>query len=137
MGLGARIREARGTAGISLVALARATGLSKGFLSQIEHDISMPSVRSLQRIAAALKVQLHRLLPENSPQEVSRTLASEYGITAIVPQRLSTVRGELDDALSCAEYRAAFFTMQNGEQLLGGGQASLSEDLALCLVSDG
>ena len=55
-GLGRRLRAARQARGISLAALAGQTGLTKGFLSQLERGLSQASVASLTRICAALEV---------------------------------------------------------------------------------
>ena len=55
-GLGRRLRTARQARGISLAALAGQTGLTKGFLSQLERGLSQASVASLTRICAALEV---------------------------------------------------------------------------------
>jgi transcriptional regulator with XRE-family HTH domain len=54
--LGSRLRAARQRKGISLAALAEQTGLTKGFLSQLERGLSRASVASLRRICAALEV---------------------------------------------------------------------------------
>jgi transcriptional regulator with XRE-family HTH domain len=55
-GLGQRLRAARQAKGISLASLAGQTGLTKGFLSQLERGLSQASVASLTRICAALEI---------------------------------------------------------------------------------
>jgi transcriptional regulator with XRE-family HTH domain len=55
-GLGQRLRAARQARGISLASLAGQTGLTKGFLSQLERGLSQASVASLTRICAALEI---------------------------------------------------------------------------------
>jgi transcriptional regulator with XRE-family HTH domain len=59
--LGDRIRALRGTRGLSLQDLSESSGLSRGFLSQVEHNQVTPSVASLSRVAEALKVPLDSL----------------------------------------------------------------------------
>lgn len=59
--LGAKLRRLRTEKGISLRALAQATGLTPSFLSQIERDLAEPSITSLRRIAEALGVPLFLL----------------------------------------------------------------------------
>lgn len=59
---GTRLRELRRERGESLATLAAATGLTKGFLSQLEHGRSRTSVASLTRICAALGVAPGALL---------------------------------------------------------------------------
>jgi mannose-6-phosphate isomerase-like protein (cupin superfamily) len=52
--------------------------LSVGFLSQIERDIATPSLSSLQRLAAALSLDLSHLMPtENARGLVTRAKTRE------------------------------------------------------------
>lgn len=60
--LGSAIRSARKTQGLTLVQVAHTTGLSHPFLSQVERDLSQPSMRSLYLIAQALGTTQHELL---------------------------------------------------------------------------
>jgi transcriptional regulator with XRE-family HTH domain len=60
--LGQRLRAARQARSISLAALASQTGLTKGFLSQLERGLSQASVASLARLCAALRVPPSALL---------------------------------------------------------------------------
>lgn len=52
--IGPRIRELREASGMSLRGLARASGLSVGFLSQVERGISSIALTSLRSVADAL-----------------------------------------------------------------------------------
>jgi transcriptional regulator with XRE-family HTH domain len=52
--LGERIRSIREARGRSLKQLADGTGLTQSFLSQVERDLTSPSVASLRKIAEAL-----------------------------------------------------------------------------------
>jgi transcriptional regulator with XRE-family HTH domain len=58
MTLGARIRTTRTQKGITLQEIADRTGLSKGFLCQLENDKSSPSIQALEKIASALGVPM-------------------------------------------------------------------------------
>jgi XRE family transcriptional regulator, regulator of sulfur utilization len=60
--LGPRLRAARKARKISVRSLARRTGFSASFLSQVELGQSSPSLASLQRICDALEVDLSDLL---------------------------------------------------------------------------
>ncbi|MFL5733235.1 MAG: helix-turn-helix domain-containing protein [Chloroflexia bacterium] len=60
--IGERIRSAREHRRISIGRLALASGLSKGFISQVEHGRSQPSLQSLSRIAASMNLPLQSLL---------------------------------------------------------------------------
>lgn len=54
--LGADLRALRKTRGLTLAQLARRLGRSLGWLSQVERDLSGPSLDDLREIAAALDV---------------------------------------------------------------------------------
>ncbi len=56
--LGSKMRELRKTLGFSLADLAEKTGLSVGYLSQVERDKSNPSVKTLHDISRALGVNI-------------------------------------------------------------------------------
>lgn len=59
--LGADLRALRKARGVTLSDLARALGRSVGWLSQVERDLSEPSITDLRQIAAALDVSLSLL----------------------------------------------------------------------------
>lgn len=70
--LGSEIRQLRKVRGITLQQLALATGKSVGFLSQVERNLTRPSVAALQDISEALSVHIGWFFPEDalgSPQE--------------------------------------------------------------------
>ncbi len=60
--LGARVKELRATRGWSLDALAKASGVSRSMLSQIERDQANPTVAVTLRIARAFGMSLGDLL---------------------------------------------------------------------------
>ncbi|HYF90692.1 MAG TPA: cupin domain-containing protein [Symbiobacteriaceae bacterium] len=73
MGIGERIRQRRQQMDISLQELANRTGLTASFLSQVERDVTEPSITSLRRIAGALEVPVFFfLLDEATPSPVVR-----------------------------------------------------------------
>ena len=55
------IRQVRKERNISLAKLAQITGISKGHLSKIENQETMPTVITLERIALALKIDIKKL----------------------------------------------------------------------------
>lgn len=59
--LGARLREARTRAGVPLTDLAQRSGLTKGFVSQVERDKVSPSIGSLLRMCDALGLSVGQL----------------------------------------------------------------------------
>ena len=67
--LGERIRELRVEAGLSIRALAEASGLNVNTLSLIENGKTSPSVSTLQQLASALKVPLTAFFEVDVPQK--------------------------------------------------------------------
>jgi transcriptional regulator with XRE-family HTH domain len=64
MELGNRIRARRQELGLSLRELAERVGLTASFLSQIERDLTSPSIESLRKISDALEVPIFHFLVE-------------------------------------------------------------------------
>ncbi len=56
--VGAEIRDLRRARGLTLAEVGEATGLSQGYLSQIERGKSSPSVKALHSISRALSVTI-------------------------------------------------------------------------------
>ena len=67
--IGQRIKERRIEQNLSLRDLGEKTGLTASFLSQIENDLTEPSITSLQKIATALKVPMFTFLNDNIQSE--------------------------------------------------------------------
>lgn len=65
--IGARIRTARKEKGWTLDALASKSGLSTGFLSQVERDLTTLSIVSLSAICRALNVPIESMFSSSSP----------------------------------------------------------------------
>jgi transcriptional regulator with XRE-family HTH domain len=59
--IGARLRQARLRRKLSLEQLARTTGLSKGFISQLERDMASASVASLVKLCEAVHISVGSL----------------------------------------------------------------------------
>jgi transcriptional regulator with XRE-family HTH domain len=62
--IGHRLRDVRLRRRMTLDQLAQATGLTKGFVSEIERDRASPSIASLVRICRALEITLGSLFDE-------------------------------------------------------------------------
>jgi quercetin dioxygenase-like cupin family protein/DNA-binding XRE family transcriptional regulator len=65
--LGGKVRARRRACGMTLTDLASRTDLSIGFLSQVERDITAPSLSSLSLIARALGARIHDFIREPPP----------------------------------------------------------------------
>ncbi len=72
--MGSRIRALRKEAGLTLVQLSKRSGLSIGYLSQIERDLSHPSIRALTDIARVFNISMGSLFktPDPARSEESR-----------------------------------------------------------------
>lgn len=57
--MGRRLRDLRRRRALTLQALSDESGVSIGMLSQMERGVSTPSIRTLQRVAEALKVPIN------------------------------------------------------------------------------
>src|SRR3989442_8140342 len=64
MQLGKRIRDLRFRRGLTVQQLAEASGLSKGFISQVENDRTSPSLATLRDLARALETSVAYLVVE-------------------------------------------------------------------------
>lgn len=61
MALGTRIRQTRTLKGITLQELSDRSGLSKGFICQLENDKASPSLQALEKLAGGLGVPIASL----------------------------------------------------------------------------
>jgi transcriptional regulator with XRE-family HTH domain len=59
--IGARIRAARHARRMTIEQLAASTGLTKGFLSRVERDLTSPSVASLVTLCEAVSIPIGEL----------------------------------------------------------------------------
>lgn len=80
--LGGRVRSVRTGRGLSLDALAGASGVSRSMISDVERGTKMPTVLVLARLATALGTTVSRLIGEDAPARVVVRRRAEQ--TAIV-----------------------------------------------------
>ena len=79
--LGARLRRLRIERALTIVRLAERAGVSSGLISQIERGNSNPSIKTLQRLRAALGVNLWEFLgdrPAGAPPAADAAPASDF-----------------------------------------------------------
>jgi transcriptional regulator with XRE-family HTH domain len=74
MNLGKRIQDLRRRCGLTTTELAARVQVTSGFISQLEHSKTDPSLQTLQRVATALQVSLSYLLldDESKPQVIRK-----------------------------------------------------------------
>jgi len=68
--LGPRIREIRQQRGLTLNGLSEKTGLTAGYLSQLERNIIEPSLSSLRKISTALEVPIYTFLSDGKKNHI-------------------------------------------------------------------
>ena len=68
MNLGKKLRRMRQARGLTAIELAQRARVTTGFISQLEHSQTVPSLQTLQRIAAVLGVSLTYFLLEETLQ---------------------------------------------------------------------
>ena len=65
--LGPRIRSLRQARNVTLRELAQRAGVTESFLSQVEREVTSPSIASVQRIARGLNLAIAELFTEEAP----------------------------------------------------------------------
>lgn len=99
--LGDEIRQLRRVRGMTLQQLARATGKSVGFLSQVERNLTRPSVAALQDISEALAVHIGWFFPEQGPDAAGE---QEFIVRAARRRRLTYSEFSDTDYLGMHDY---------------------------------
>lgn len=70
MKIGTRIKNLRNEQRITLKELAKKTGLTTSFLSQLESDLTSPSISSLEKIAQALNTKVGNFFEKEERKEL-------------------------------------------------------------------
>lgn len=76
--LGAKLRHLRTARELTIAQLAERAGVSSGLISQIERGNSNPSIKTLQRLRAALGVNLWEFLDDRATGGASAPEASKF-----------------------------------------------------------
>jgi transcriptional regulator with XRE-family HTH domain len=103
--LGSRIRALRQGRRMTLRALSARAGVTESFLSQVERDVTSPSIASVQRIAHALDLSIAQLFAEEpSPGRVVRREARRRvatpGLKAVDEFLTTNMAGKLQVIMS-------------------------------------
>lgn len=67
--IGEKLHSARTSRGLSLQALAEASGISTGMISQIERGLANPSINTISKLASALGLQLGIFFEPHAPTD--------------------------------------------------------------------
>ena len=70
MNIGSKIKRLRQANGLTLEELANRSELTKGFLSQLERDLTSPSVATLEDILEALGTNLQEFFSEKPAEQI-------------------------------------------------------------------
>lgn len=93
--IGAKLRSSRQAQGLTLEQLATASGLTKGFISRIERDETMPSVPTLVQLCQTLSLPIGSLFAEPEVQLVTLEDAPRINMGGLrADERLVTPRAE-------------------------------------------
>ena len=71
MDIGSKIKRLRQANGLTLEELANRSELTKGFLSQLERDLTSPSVATLEDILEALGTNLQEFFSEKPAEQIA------------------------------------------------------------------
>ena len=123
--IGGRICTERKARNFSQADLERRCGLARCRISWLEHGRAIPTIETLERIADALEIPLHRLLQEGGG-ELSDTVpnAHEAGVRR-EPWRKNGagLRGELGKHLSRMGEEDKLLLLRVAEKIAGRGSA--------------
>lgn len=72
MELGDKLRDTRLQKKMTLVELSSRSGVSKSLLSQIERNITIPTIKTIQKVAKALGITMTALFAELEKEQVSK-----------------------------------------------------------------
>ena len=106
--LGPRIRALRQARNVTLRELAGRAGVTESFLSQVEREVTSPSIASVQRIAHALDLSIAELFTEDAPhsrivRRAERRRIAYPGLSAVDEFLTSGLDGRMQVILSTIE----------------------------------
>ena len=108
LGLGSRIRALRQARRFTLRDVAERSGVTESFLSQVERDVTSPSIATVQRIARALDLSIAQLFYEQGDtgrvvRREARRRATYPGLKAVDEFLTSNMAGRLQVIMSTIE----------------------------------
>ena len=91
MDIGSRIRDLRKSHNLKIVTLAGKVGLTREYLSNLEHNVNTPSLSTLQKICDALEVSMaefFNISDATLPPEYQELL---YNAKTLSPEQLASL----------------------------------------------
>lgn len=106
--LGTRIRSLRQARRLTLRDVAERAGVTESFLSQVERDVTSPSIATVQRIARALDLSIAQLFSEDGDggrvvRREARRRVAYPGLGAVDEFLTSNMAGRLQVIMSTIE----------------------------------
>ncbi|THH36645.1 XRE family transcriptional regulator [Aliishimia ponticola] len=115
--LGADLRALRKTRGMTLTELATRMDRSVGWLSQVERDISEPSITDLRHLAAALDVSVSMLARHQSTDQAEDGFVVRRGTRRPFGSRVSGLVEELLSPDLTDDFEMVHSTFEPGSQI--------------------
>ncbi len=119
MKLGNKIKAIRKSKDYTLKQLSDKTGLSLGFLSNIERDLNSPSISNLQQICYALEVNLMEILSDETQEKPITRVEEREEIfnndkTALKVERLLSGKESLNGIAITIKEKGSFHELSWG-----------------------
>lgn len=122
MTLGEKLKKARTDKGLSQSQVAGAF-ITRNMLSQLEHDLASPSLKTLEYLSAVLQVPISWLVGEKEPEQAHQQMKEAKRLFACGNDRaciaLLRSQTELTEEGQRLLYQS---TLRRGEELFYGGQ---------------
>jgi transcriptional regulator with XRE-family HTH domain len=128
--IGEQLRRARQRQAMTLARLSEATGLTKSFLSQLERDLTSPSVGTLLRLCAALDMPIGNLFAvaqgplvraaDRAPVSFGGEGVDEFQLTPAGERRLLVLQSDIAPGGGSGEEAYALDTDVEFVHVLGG-----------------
>ena len=119
MKIGYRIKDLRNHQRVTLKELAKKTGLTTSFLSQLERDLTSPSVSSLEKIAQALNTKVGYFFEKEEGKEL---IFVKKGIGRRIIDK--------EKGISCETLASGILNIKMQPQVFTlGGDAELTKEL--------
>jgi transcriptional regulator with XRE-family HTH domain len=85
--LGRRLRALRDAKKLSQADVEKRTGLARSYISRVEHGHTVPSLETLERLAAGLEIPLYQLFYEGNDLP---SISAKFGAAEDSTQELAT-----------------------------------------------
>ena len=131
MKIGSRIKALRTRQRTTLKDLSKKTGLTTSFLSQLERDVTSPSVPSLEKIAKALNTKIGYFFEREEGKELI-VLKRGMGKRVLDKKRKVLCEGLASGFLNI-KIEPQFFTLATGAKLTKGSLSTGGETFGIVL----